>query len=88
MAKKQKQPKEPKAQKQKQQKQQLAMKMPGGRRARSGGPDVYTGLLFLAVLVLGAATTLMYFAAVEVSPESNPLALQQEGQIKLPNLKD
>lgn len=87
MGKKQKQPKEPKASK-KSQKQQLAMKMPGGRRARSGGPDVYTGLLFLAVLVLGAATTLMYFAAVEVSPESNPLALQQEGQIKLPNLQD
>ena len=87
MGKKQKQPKEPKASK-KSQKQQLAMKMPGGRRARSGGPDVYTGLLFLAVLVRGAATTLMYFAAVEVSPESNPLALQQEGQIKLPNLQD
>lgn len=67
---------------------QLAMKMPGGRRARSGGPDVYTGLLFLAVLVLGAATSLMYFAAVEVSPESNPLALQQENQIKLPNLPE
>ncbi len=69
------------------QKKQLAMKMPGGRRSRSGGPDVYTGLLFLAVLVLATATTLMYFAAVEVSPESNPLSLQQSGQVKLPNLK-
>lgn len=71
----------------KQKKQQLAMKMPGGRRSRGGGPDVYTGLLFLAVLVLATATTLMYFAAVDVSPESNPLALQQPGQVKLQNLK-
>ena len=63
------------------------MKMPPGRRSRGGGPDVYTGLLFLAVLVLATATTLMYFAAVDVSPESNPLALQQPGQVKLPNLK-
>lgn len=67
---------------------QFAMKMPGGRRARGGGPDVYTGLLFLSVLVLGVAVTVMYFAAVEVSPDSNPLTLQQEGQIKLPNLQD
>lgn len=66
---------------------QLAMKMPGGRRSRAGGPDVYTGLLFLAVLVLVTATTLMYFAAVEVSPEGSPLALQEANQVKLPNIK-
>ncbi|GAB5495278.1 MAG: hypothetical protein Phyf2KO_03580 [Phycisphaerales bacterium] len=67
---------------------QFAMKMPGGRRARGGGPDVYTGLLFLSVLVLGAAATVMYFAAVELSPESNPLALQEKDRISLPNLAE
>lgn len=87
MAKKQKEPKQPKQSKQSSQ-QKLAMKMPGGRRARGGGPDVYTGLLFLAVLVLATATTVMYFAAVDVSPEGSPLALQQEGQVKLPNLEN
>ncbi|HED53279.1 MAG TPA: hypothetical protein ENJ00_03650 [Phycisphaerales bacterium] len=65
---------------------QFGMKMPGGRRARSGGLDVYTGLLFLMVLVLGAAATLMYFAAVKVSPDKNPLKLQDANRIILPNV--
>ncbi|MCA9272662.1 MAG: hypothetical protein KDA31_06420 [Phycisphaerales bacterium] len=88
MAKEKKQKKEKAAKEPKQaSKQQFGMKMPGGRRSRGGGPDVYTGLLFLAVLVLATATTLMYLAAVDVSPESNPLALQQGDRIELPNLK-
>ena len=88
MAKEKKQKKEKAAKEPKQaSKQQFGMKMPGGRRSRSGGPDVYTGLLFLAVLVLGTATTLMYFAAVEVSPESNPFALQEGDRIALPNIE-
>ena len=65
---------------------QFGMKMPGGRRARSGGLDVYTGLLFLAVIVLGAAVTLMYFAAVKVSPEKSPIKLQDANRITLPNV--
>ncbi|MEO1584213.1 MAG: hypothetical protein AAFR96_06540 [Planctomycetota bacterium] len=62
---------------------QMGMSMPGGRRKRAGGPDVYTGLLFMAVLALGAATTLMYFAAVQVGPDGNPIGEQQPNRIQL-----
>ncbi len=62
---------------------QMGMSMPGGRRKRGGGPDVYTGLLFLAVMVLGAATFLMYQAAVEVSPDGNPISEQEPGGVRV-----
>lgn len=62
---------------------QMGMAMPGGRRKRGGGPDVYTGLLFLAVAALGVATFLMYQAAVEVGPQGNPIGEQQPGRIEL-----
>ena len=79
MAKEKKQKKEKAAKEPKQAStQQFGMKMPGGRRSRSGGPDVYTGLLFLSVLVLATATTLMYFAAVEVSPAGLSTTSQPE----------
>ena len=63
---------------------QMGMAMPGGRRKRGGGPDVYTGLLFLAVAVLGVATFLMYQAAVAVGPDGNPVGEQQANRIQLP----
>ncbi|MEM8758126.1 MAG: hypothetical protein AAGF47_10140 [Planctomycetota bacterium] len=64
---------------------QFGMNMPGGRRAKRGGLDVYSGLLCFAVLALGAATALMYIAATKVSPESgNPIALQETGRVQLP----
>ena len=61
---------------------QMGMAMPGGRRRKGGGPDVYTGLLFLAVAVLGAATFLMYQAAVEVGPDGNPIGQQEPNRIR------
>ena len=62
---------------------QMGMAMPGGRRKRGGGPDVYTGLLFLAVAVLGAATFLMYQAAVQVGPDGNPIGTQEARSIQI-----
>lgn len=62
---------------------QMGMSMPGGRRKRGGGPDVYTGLLFLAVAVLGLATFLMFQAASAVGPDGNAFGEQQANGIKL-----
>ncbi len=62
---------------------QMGMAMPGGRRKRGGGPDVYTGLLFLAVAVLGVATYLMYLAAAEVGPNGNPIGEQEANRIQI-----
>ncbi|MGP1273559.1 MAG: hypothetical protein ACTS22_09520 [Phycisphaerales bacterium] len=65
---------------------QFGMSMPGGRRAKRSGVDVYTGLLCLSVLALGTAVALMYLAATKVSPDAgNPFALQDEGSaVRLP----
>lgn len=62
---------------------QMGMAMPGGRRKRGGGPDVYTGLLFLAVAALGVATFLMYQAAVSVGPDGNPIGEQQTNSVRI-----
>jgi hypothetical protein len=62
---------------------QFGMKMPGGKRSRGGGPDVYTGLLCLSVIALGAATALMYLAAAKVGPNGNAFAEQEAGRVSL-----
>lgn len=64
---------------------QFGMKMPGGKRSRGGGPDVYTGLLCLSVIALGAATALMYLASASVGPDGNAFAEQDAGRIALAN---
>lgn len=65
---------------------QFGMSMPGGRRAKGGGVDIYTGLMCLAVIALGCATGLMYLAATKVSPEKgNPFAMHSDtGTVTLP----
>lgn len=68
---------------------QLGMQMPGSA-ARRRGPamNVYTGLLFLAVVALGAAVAMVWMSATELSPEEGPMApftLQEEGQIQFAN---
>ncbi|MEM1072364.1 MAG: hypothetical protein AAGB48_11485 [Planctomycetota bacterium] len=64
---------------------QFGMNMPGGRRAKSGGVDVYSGLLALSVLALGAAAALMYSATTKVSPDGSPVSLQEDGRVQLPS---
>jgi hypothetical protein len=47
---------------------QFGMQMPGGRARRMASMDVYTGLLFCAVLALGVACGFVYKAAVRAAP--------------------
>jgi len=54
------------------------MQMPGGRARRTASMDVYTGLLFCAVLALGVACGFMYKAAAMVAPDGSPFNLQPE----------
>lgn len=58
---------------------QFGMQMPGGRRRGGSTPDVYTGLLFLAVASLAAACLVLYFSGKAVAPEGNPLSMHEPG---------
>lgn len=68
---------------------QMGMQMPGGPGARRrGGPNVYSGLMFLAVVCLTAAVALVYIQAQKVGPStvSGPmkaLTIQAEGDIRI-----
>jgi hypothetical protein len=63
---------------------QFGMQMPGGRARRAASVNVYTGLLFCAVIALAAACGFMWIAATKVSPTpGNPFEMQQAGQIKI-----
>jgi len=46
--------------------------------------NVFTGLLFLALAAMIAASIVAYRAAASVSPDGKPWTLQQPGSITLP----
>lgn len=60
---------------------QFGMQMPGGRVKRTASMNIYTGLLFCAVVALAAACGFMFVAAKKVSPTGSPFDLQAK-QIK------
>lgn len=62
---------------------QFGMQMPGGRMKRTASMNIYTGLLFFAVVGLAVACGVMYLAAGKVGVNSDPFALQQSGQVKI-----
>jgi hypothetical protein len=62
---------------------QYGMQMPGGRMKRTASMNVYTGLLFLAVVSLAVASGFMWQAATSVGVNGNPFELQQTGRIQL-----
>lgn len=64
---------------------QFGMQMPGGRGKRSSSMNVYTGLLFCAVMAMGVASGFMWAAATKVSPDAgNPFKIWEAGKpIKL-----
>jgi len=63
---------------------QFGMQMPGGRARKSASVNVYTGLLFCAVVALAVGCGFMYIAAAKVSPNpGNPFELQNAKSIKL-----
>lgn len=62
---------------------QFGMQMPGGKASRGGSPDVYTALIFLAVISLAAACALVYVQGTKVGPEGSAFKIQESGDIKL-----
>lgn len=60
------------------------MSMPGGSGRAAAGPDVYTGLLFAAVLVLGAACGLLWVNGSKLAPNGMPLEVQGD-RVQLPS---
>ena len=62
---------------------QFGMQMPGGRLKRTAAMNVYTGLLFLAVVSLATACGFMWVAAKKVGTEENPFGIQKANAVKL-----
>ena len=58
---------------------QIGMQMPGGVRRRSATPDVFTGLVFCAVVFLAVASVLVTMNAVKVGKDGSPFGLQDSG---------
>jgi hypothetical protein len=55
---------------------QFGMQMPGGRARRAASMNIYTGLLFAAVVSLAVACGFMWMAASKVGPKKgNPFQL-------------
>lgn len=66
---------------------QLGMHMPGSMGARKTSMNVYTGLLFLAVVCLGAACYVVWDNGMKLTPGDGVMAplteLQDANRIKL-----
>ncbi len=58
---------------------QFGMQMPGGRMKRTASMNIYTGLLFCAVLALAVACGFMWVAAKKVGVNGNPFEIQKIG---------
>ena len=67
---------------------QFGMQMPGGRQSHTAVPDVYTALMFVAVVALGAACAMLWIQASKVGVDGSPFQLQEEGRISLPRQSD
>lgn len=62
---------------------QFGMQMPGGRMRREASMNVYTGLLFVAVVALATACGFMWIAAKKVGGNGNPFEIQKASNVKL-----
>lgn len=62
---------------------QFGMNMPGGQARRGPTLNVYTGLLFLAVVALAAACGFMYVGAAKLGVNGDPFTIQDAKDIKL-----
>jgi len=62
---------------------QYGMQMPGGRMKRTASMNIYTGLLFCAVVALAVACGFMWSSAGKVGVNGSPFELQKAGSIKL-----
>lgn len=62
---------------------QFGMQMPGGRQHRGATPDVYTAMMFLSTAAMIAAVAMLWLAGAKLSPDGNPLSVQEKGNIRL-----
>jgi hypothetical protein len=62
---------------------QFGMQMPGGRMRRGATPDVYTGLMALAVVALVAACAMVYMQGAKVGKDGSAIGLQEPDRIAL-----
>lgn len=65
---------------------QLGMNLPGSQRKRGASMNIYTGLLFLAVVCLLTATIMVWVAGMQLAPAEGPLGvfeLQDVNRIQL-----
>jgi len=63
---------------------QFGMQLPGGLAGRRSSMNVYTALLFLAVVALAAACVFVYMNAKSVGKDGDPFGKQALTDIKLP----
>ena len=62
---------------------QFGMQMPGGRQKRTASMNIYTGLLFAALVALGVAAGFMWKAAEKVGSGGSAFELQEPSSIKI-----
>lgn len=66
---------------------QFGMQMPGGQMRRGATMNVYTGLLFLAVVALATACVFMYSAAGRIGKDGDPFGMQERSTPKASSIK-
>lgn len=63
---------------------QLGMQLPGSQPTRQATVNVYTALLLVAVLALGAAVGVAWINGAQVAPDGQPWKTHPEsGQLQL-----
>lgn len=63
---------------------EFGMQMPGGRASRGPSMDVYTALMFVAVLALfGAVLFMVLYALPAVGPDGSMFQLQEAGRVRV-----
>ena len=63
---------------------QFGMQMPGGRAKSGPTPDVFTALMFVAMLAMMVGCGVLYWANSQIAPTANPLSVQKPNSIQLP----
>ncbi len=64
---------------------QFGMQMPGARAKRAASINVYTGLLFVAVVALLAACAMAFINGKKLAPDGQPWKIQEANRINLPS---
>ncbi|MGD9693173.1 MAG: hypothetical protein AB7G17_10320 [Phycisphaerales bacterium] len=59
---------------------QLGMQLPGSQARRGGSMNVYTALLFVAVMCLAGALGMVWVQGTKVAPGGKPWEVHPSGQ--------